>query len=144
MARFLIKADIVGHRITQIWQTITINDESLDRADNVFSLDNGVKFRLPFDRTGRIAAVDVPEGAVLFDDPQTAPMLASPIVDLKCPEDDRYADYDTSFLLLESGLWISQVAAFPTGPLAIGLFAGMDCPWDERDDHGRLVSYFEE
>lgn len=143
MARILTKADIVGHRITQIWQTVTTNDDSLDRADNVFTLDNGINFRLPFDRTERIVAVEVPEGADLSDDPHTAPMFASPIADLMCPEDSRYADDDTSFLHLESGLWISQTVAFPTGPLAIGVFAGMDCPWEDGDGLPRLVSYFD-
>ena len=135
--------DVIGQRIVEIWQSIRINDDGIDFCDNVFRLENGKQFCLPFDLGHDIEQRDIPADAQRFDDSHTKPMFASPIADLRCPSDSRFADADTSFLLLESGLWISQVTGYPTGTLATGVFHGLDNPWDPEDSPCPLASYFQ-
>jgi hypothetical protein len=134
--------DIRGNYIAEIWQRIVFNDDGMDYCDNYFRLNNGFVFLLPFDHTVRLEYNELPCNAERFDDDHLAPVFASPIVDLLCPKDARFADADTSFLRLESGLWISQVSGYPTGVLATGVFHGYDDPWHDGDEPCPLSSYF--
>ncbi|WP_146462308.1 hypothetical protein [Rubripirellula tenax] len=134
--------DIRGKRIAEIWQRIVLDENGMDYWDNFFRLCDGFTFSLPFDQTVVLKNCELPTGAERFDDDHLTPIFASPITDLMCPADARFADMDTSFLRLVSGLWISQVTGFSAGACATGVFHGFDDPWHDGDEPCPLVSYF--
>lgn len=135
--------DIRGKRIAEIWQGIKLNHNGMDYCENYFRLNTGFVFSFPFDHTVPLEDQEMPSDVERFDDDHLAPVFASPIADLLCPKDPRFADMDTTFLRLESGLWISQVSGYPTGVLATGVFHGYDDPWHDGNEPCPLISYYD-
>lgn len=141
MNSLLAESDIRGHRIVHVWQTIELNPGAMDFADHVFELNTGVRFRLPFDRDEPLSIVDIPPSAKLLELPIVARLRESAIEDICCPKEDEWVNCEAMYVLLDSGLWISQIVGAPHGISGIGIFAGPHCPWAWREECG-IASYF--
>lgn len=116
---------VVGHRIRRIVADTSLPDESLNFADFICILDNGVGIRLPYDdETDDWFNEATPsEHHVPMRFPKSKwwhyhrRLWRPRIRDVLVPADPEWRCPDSSRILLESGWYLAQCSATPIGIL---------------------------
>jgi hypothetical protein len=121
----LNREDVIGHRIKRILADTTLSDDSLNFADFICELDNGVAFRLPYDDESEHWFVDVVPNA--NHKPLTFPkrhwwhysrkLWRARISDVLVPADPELRFPDSARVALSSGWFLMQMSGAPIGIL---------------------------
>jgi hypothetical protein len=122
MRKELRRDDVIGHRLVDIRQRATWNDNGLDWAWTYYVLDSGVTFFLPADWVDVFVLEPVPSDAgPLGDNPVLDNVYNKEIVEVLRWQRDCGAWPDSTYLLLEDGYLVTDVLAERHGLGAAGV-----------------------
>jgi hypothetical protein len=117
--------DVVGHRIKRIVADATLTDDSLNFADFVIELDNGVAFRLPYDDESDdwFGAVELTVNHRVVTFPKwrwwhySRRLWRATISDVLVPADTELRYPDSARVALSSGWFLAQMSGAAAGIL---------------------------